>query len=436
MENPTLARVVECIAKATRYPVKLLKPDADLEIDLGIDSVKRLEVVVEIEKEFGLDLASQPRDSSVKTIEDIASWVERMMGATEQVPGTANESTSSSDNRFEAKGNGGASSQFELQPPDPEATQFDSKNGFESSVNRPNVRFDNGHPAVNAPVSRDLASQPEPAVSMGKSLAGKVAFVTGSGRSVGKVIARVLAARGATVIVNSFHSRDAGEQTVAEINNSGGKAIHIWGSVASPTQVNNMFDEIESRFGRLDILICNASDGRIGSFMELSSEDWDRAFRTNVSGHHHCAVRASRLMQRVGGGAIVTMSAVGAHGYVDGLGSQGVVKAAVESLSRYLACELGKFGIRVNCVQGGPVYGDLISKFPNSQAAQHHWESVSPDGHLTSPLDLANTIAFLVSDEARGINGAVWTVDHGFSAMESGQPVPRSVPNVVRPISQ
>jgi len=120
----------------------------------------------------------------------------------------------------------------------------------------------------------------------------------------------------------------------------------------------------------------------------------------------------------------VTMSAVGAHRYVDGLGSQGVVKAAVESQTRYLACELGKFGIRVNCVAGGPVYGDLMDKFPNARFAQHHFESVAPDSKLTSPMDLARTIAFLVSDEARGINGAIWTVDHGFSAMESGQPVP------------
>ncbi|MCL4167095.1 UNVERIFIED_CONTAM: hypothetical protein GTU68_004790, partial [Idotea baltica] len=92
-----------------------------------------------------------------------------------------------------------------------------------------------------------------------KSLAGKIALVTGSGRGVGKVIARVLSARGATVIVNSFHSREAGEETAAEINRSGGQAIHIWGSVANPAQVDDMFNEIESRFGRLDILVCNAS---------------------------------------------------------------------------------------------------------------------------------------------------------------------------------
>ena len=81
----------------------------------------------------------------------------------------------------------------------------------------------------------------------------------------------------------------------------------------------------------------------------------------------------------------MTMSAVGAHHYISGLGSQGVVKAAVESMTRYLACELGRFGIRVNCVAGGPVYGELLTKFPSAQVAQNHWESMVPDGELCSP---------------------------------------------------
>ena len=179
-------------------------------------------------------------------------------------------------------------------------------------------------------------------------------------------------------------------------------------------------EQIEKQFG-LDILVCNASDGRIGSFLELTSEDWERAFRTNVSGHHQCAVRAAELMRPRGGGSIVTMSAVGAHQFIDGLGSQGVVKAAVESLTRYLACVLGPSGIRVNCVAGGPIYGELLAKFPEARAAQSHWESMTPDGELCTPMDLAQTIAFLVSDEARGINGAVWMVDHGFSATAEGQ---------------
>ena len=154
--------------------------------------------------------------------------------------------------------------------------------------------------------------------------------------------------------------------------------------------------------------------------MDLTTEDWDKAFRTNVSGHHQCAVRAARLM-RVSGGSIVTMSAVGATRFIHGLGSQGVVKAAVESLTRYLACELGPFGIRVNCVAGGPVYGELLSKFPTAEATQRHWESMTPNGELSSPLDLANAIGYLVSDEARGVNGAVWMVDQGFSAVADGR---------------
>ena len=428
MENSLFSRVVDCIAKTTRYPNKLLQPQADLEIDLGIDSVKRLEIVVALEKEFGLELASQPRDSSIKTIQDIAAWVEGMMGSTSSPAAEVADHSGNGATPHPPAPRVVPTPKFELHPPAPAPPVR-----FENNVNKANFPYQSHQPPEPARHTNGFHPQTESAPSTARSLAGKIAFVTGSGRSVGKIIARVLAARGATVIVNSFHSRDQGEQTVAEINSTGGQAIHIWGSVANPAQVDEMFAQIESRFGRLDILVCNASDGKIGSFMELDSEDWDRAFRTNVSGHHQCALRAAPLMQRAGGGAIITMSAVGAHGYVDGLGSQGVVKAAVESMSRYLACELGKFGIRVNSVAAGPVYGDLISKFPNAQTAQHHWESVSPDGNLTSPLDVANTIAFLVSDEARGVNGAVWTVDHGFSAMESGQPVPRSVARSTAP---
>ncbi|MCA9161312.1 MAG: SDR family oxidoreductase, partial [Planctomycetales bacterium] len=135
---------------------------------------------------------------------------------------------------------------------------------------------------------------------------------------------------------------------------------------------------------------------------------------------HQCAMRASHLM-RSGRSSIVTLSAVGATRYISGLGSQGVVKAAVESMTRYLACELGQFGIRVNCVAGGPVYGDLLSKFSAAEVTQRHWESFTPDGKLCSPMDLANAIGFLVSDEASGINGSVWMVDHGFSAVADGR---------------
>jgi len=464
--DQVIKRVVDCISVTTRYPVKILKAEADLENDLGIDSVKRLEIVVALEKEFGLELSSQPalekefglelssqpRDPAIRTIADIAGWVQRNMA-----PAVNGAAAAVSAVPAAAPVQALAPQQSPLPtpvstPPTPAANPtipaiastrmdhsngngFHGTNGSHSQPSLPTPHFSNGASSAAHSVSSHSVA-PLPAVNgeHGRSLAGKIAFVTGSGRGVGKITARLLASKGATVIVNSFHSRDMGDQTVAEINASGGRAVHVWGSVANPQHVQNMFDQIESQFGGLDILICNASNGRIGSFLELSSEDWDRAFRTNVSGHHQCAVRAASLMQRRGGGSIVTMSAVGAHRYIDGLGSQGIVKAAVESMTRYLACELGSYGIRVNCVVGGPVYGELMDKFPNAKATQDHFAAVAPDGKLTSPIDLANTIAFLVSSDAAGINGAVWKVDHGFTAMSSGQPVPS--PSVSRLVPQ
>ena len=400
MSGDVLTRVVNTIAKTTRYPNELLTPEADLENDLGIDSVKRLEIVVALGREFGYPLDQEERDPTVRTIRDVALWVEAFIRADQ------------AEVEVEAEDNSPAAAEPTLRTsPDRPASSV-VHNAQREAIPRPHLA---GVPSRNGQTAEHLPRETS------RPLFGKVAVVTGSGRGVGRTIARVLASRGATVVVNSFHSRESGDQTAGEINDEGGSAIHVWGSVANPTHVDQLFDQIEARFGQLDILVCNASDGRIGSFMELKQQDWDRAFRTNVVGHHQCAVRAAPLMRSGGGGSIVTMSAVGANGYIDGLGSQGVVKAAVESLTRYLACELGPHGIRVNCVVGGPIYGDLLSRFPEARSVQAHWESITPDGQLCSPLDLANAIAFLVGDEARGINGSIWNVDHGFSATADGR---------------
>lgn len=400
----TLTRVIDCLAVTTRYPKRLLEPEADLETDLGIDSVKLVEIIIALSEEFDVDIKNEQRDASIRTVRQLADWIEGFLRVEQQQEETP-----------------------VATPPQPSSPPVAREQAHD---NRPRVRFDD---AATQPVSSPHVefngkaelgrsrSRPEAGAEATKPLTGQVALVTGSGRGVGKTIARVLAQRGATVVVNSFHSRDQGEQTVEEIRAAGGSATHIWGSVANPSQVDSMFERIEAEFGGLDILICNASDGRIGPFLNLTPEDWDRAFRTNVVGHHQCAVNAARLMRPRGGGAIVTLSAVGAHQYIDGLGAQGVVKASVESMTRYLACELGSFGIRVNCVAGGPVYGDLISKFPDARVTQDYWESITADGQLCNPLELAETIAFLVSDAARGINGAVWMVDHGFSANADGR---------------
>ena len=385
MNQQVIQRVISCISATTRYPRNLLHIDADMETDLGIDSVKRVEITIALGDEFGFSAEAEERDPNIRTIGDIVGWVEGLLERRSGVP--------------------------------------DPAPGIEPPLHATGNGFTNAHEADVKLLRRIDAGQPVALDQDAKqrTLSGKIALVTGSGRGVGKVVAMELAARGAKVFVNSFHSRESGENTVNAIRAAGGEAEHLWGSVTNPDHVGQLFADIEQRFGGLDFLICNASDGRIGDFLELTMDDWDRAFRTNVAGHHQCAVQAARLMRPRGGGAIVTMSAVGAHRYVEGLGSQGVVKAAVESLTRYLACELGGLGIRVNCVSAGPVYGELIDKFPEADQAKRRWEAVAPNGRLTSPAEIASTIAFLVSDGARGINGAVWSVDHGFSASVPGQ---------------
>ncbi len=390
MIKNTFARVVDCVSATTRYPAKLLTPEADLENDLGIDSLKRVEIIAGLGEEFGLELLSETRDPSIRTIGNVAKWIDDLMNRDGSHP--------SEEQDFE----------HSVTPPSNGDSFFTNRISPPQQVPPPHY--------IRATTGSDPARQAKP-------LHGRVALVTGSGRGIGRTTARLLASRGAVVVVNSFHSRDQGEETTAQIRASGGTAVHFWGSVANPAHVDQIFSQIEDQFGHLDILVCNASDGHIGPFLDLTSDDWERAFRTNVSGHHQSAVRAARLMRPRGGGSIVTVSSVGAHQFIDGLGCQGVVKAAVETLTRYLACELGRFGIRVNCVAGGPVYGDLLSKFPAARTTQNHWESMTPDGELCSPMDLAQTIAFLVSAEARGINGAVWMVDHGFSANADGRPL-------------
>lgn len=434
MVHNTLDRVINSISATTRYPLHLLTAQADLENDLGIDSVKRLEIVLDLGEEFKIPLDREPRDTSIRTIQDVADWVDALTSqpspatlprfdqpSVTSVPAPLGSMTSDIDtsnnhshSRTEVFANAQTTARMESRIPLPKRENSQAIGQFLPlpqlvKSQGPSIRLE---PSIGAP-----------STSVGRPLNGRVALVTGSGHGVGQTTARLLASRGATVIVNSFHSRELGERTAAEINESGNSACHMWGSIANTQHVDEMFNQIQARFGRLDILICNASDGRIGNFLELESDDWDRAFRTNVIGHHQCSVRAASLMRTHGGGSIVTMSAVGSHGYIEGLGSQGVVKAAVETMTRYLACELGQYGIRVNCVVGGPVYGELLSKFPNSRSTQHHWESMTPDGSLCSPMDLANAVGFLVSDESSGVNGSIWNVDHGFSAIADGRPL-------------
>jgi acyl transferase domain-containing protein/NAD(P)-dependent dehydrogenase (short-subunit alcohol dehydrogenase family)/acyl-CoA thioesterase FadM len=233
----------------------------------------------------------------------------------------------------------------------------------------------------------------------------KVALVTGSGRGIGKVIAERLADLGAQVIVNSFHSRELGEETTAEILARGGKAVHLWGSVANLDHLRGIFREIDSRFGGLDFFVSNASAGVFAPLTAVTPEHWDRCFRTNVMALHQGSLLAAELMRKRGGGKIVALSSVGADLCFDYFGCVGPVKAAVECLVRYLAVELAPDGIQVNTVTAGPVAGDLL----NGYVSRPRWERLTPRQRLLSEEETAEPVLFLLAQD--GMNGTTLVVD-------------------------
>jgi NAD(P)-dependent dehydrogenase (short-subunit alcohol dehydrogenase family)/acyl carrier protein len=357
-----LPELTALVARVTRYPESLLTADADLEDELGIDSVKQAEIMVAVTAAFPEAAGLDARRDGLRSLGQIA----RALAA--------------------------------------------------RAAPRPAVLAAPASPAVAAPAA---VTSRTPRPHAPRPLEGKVALVTGSGRGIGRTIAEHLGDLGCTVVINAFHSRDEGLATTADLQARGVNASFAWGSVANEAHVEQIFQHIEAEHGRLDLLVCNASDGIIGPFAEVTPKDWDRAFRTCIVGTHQCALRAAELM--TDGGCILTLSTVTAHRYLQGFGSQGVVKAAVESLTRYLACELAPRGIRANCVSAGPVYGPLLGAFPDAAETIAHWERITPGGELCHPQDVAEVVAMLASDAARRVNGAVWVVDNGVSLQIDGR---------------
>jgi NAD(P)-dependent dehydrogenase (short-subunit alcohol dehydrogenase family)/acyl carrier protein len=372
-------------AQVTRYPIDILELTASLEEDLGIDSVKLGEVFAVLRERYHLPEQMDVPRESMKTIGSIADALRKYVATpAASVAPAATVSLNGHINGTGYPSNG---------------------NGYLNG---------NGHgiaggflpPALNPPATRPFE--------------GKIALVTGSGRALGKDVAVYLASKGATVIVNSFHSREQGEKTVAEIIAAGGKAMHAWGSVANPQHVEAIFEQIEQAYGGLDFFVSNASNGMLARLEDLTPEHFEKAYRTNVIGLHQCSLRALNLMKRRGGGKIVTLSSPASHGYVDYFGCMATVKAAVESLTKTMAIEFARYNVQVNCVSPGPIYGDLLNKWPESKRLIAEWEQATVCDRLCVDRDVSHFIAFLLEDAVKLFTGSVLVMDGGISVRWGG----------------
>ncbi len=244
-------------------------------------------------------------------------------------------------------------------------------------------------------------------------LNGKVALITGGSRGIGRAIALRLAENGADVVVNYVRHRRDAEETVAAIEEKGVKCLAVKANVAKEDGVIRMFDEIREQYEHLDILVSNAASGVLKPAMELTTRHWDWAMDINARALLTLTQHAVPMMKK--GGRIMAVSSLGAVRAVPNYTVVGASKAALESVIRHLAVELGPRGILVNTISAGVVDTDALKKFPNRDEIIGASLERTPLGRLTIPEDVADLALFLCSDLAAMIHGQVIVVDGGYA---------------------
>lgn len=245
----------------------------------------------------------------------------------------------------------------------------------------------------------------------------KNVLVTGSGRGIGRALALHFARGGADVVINFFRNRAPAEQTAEEVRAMGHRALVVKADVGDLDDLGRLFDEVEREFGGLDVFVHNAASGYNRPALEQKPKGWDWTMNINARALLFAAQRAVPLMERRGGGYIVSVSSAGASRVLPDYVVVGASKAALESLTRYLGVELRPKNILVNAVSPGVVETDALDHFTamgGQPAIVRKFLEQVPAGRLVSPEDVAGVVAFLCTPAAAMIVGQVIHVDGGY----------------------
>ena len=236
-------------------------------------------------------------------------------------------------------------------------------------------------------------------------LTGKVAIVTGASKGIGAGIAKQLAAAGAAVAVNYASSREGADKVVAEITAKGGKAVAVHGDVAKKADVKKIFEATLASFGRLDILVNNAGVFRFDPVEAVTEAEFHREFDINVLGMI-LAIQEAVKHFGADGGSVINLTSLASTSAFPASVVYSATKAAIDSLTRVLAAELGPKKIRVNAIapgvtvtEGYEALGELTKNFESYALAQ------TPLGRVGQPEDIAKVALFLASDQSAWITG-------------------------------
>lgn len=249
-------------------------------------------------------------------------------------------------------------------------------------------------------------------------LTGKTALVTGAGQGIGREIARVLARAHADIII-ADRNPTTGEDAVREMIALGQKSFFAPVDVASSASVKTMVDEVYKRVDKVDILVNNAGVAGHTLAEDTADEEWRRVMGINLDGVFWCCRDIGKRMLAQGSGSIVNIASMSGHIVNDPQPQTpyNISKAAVIMLTKSLAVEWAKRGVRVNSVSPGYIATDLVKKALDRQPDwKDRWESMTPMGHLGQPSDVAHAVWYLASDAAKFATGTDLLVDGGYTS--------------------
>ena len=244
-------------------------------------------------------------------------------------------------------------------------------------------------------------------------LTGKVAIVTGASRGIGEASARLLAEHGATVVITG-RRQDALDKIVADIAETGGKALGVACHAGNIEHMYALFAEVEKRYGRLDVLMNNAATNPyFGPIEDCPMDAFDKVFEVNIRGYFYMCQKAVKMMKPNGGGSIINVASINAIKPGALQGPYSMSKAAVINMSQSFAKENGKDGIRVNSLCPGLTDTKFASAITQNEDVLKAFLPVLPLGRAAQPDEMAPMVLFLASDASSYVSGSSMIVDGG-----------------------
>jgi NAD(P)-dependent dehydrogenase (short-subunit alcohol dehydrogenase family) len=244
----------------------------------------------------------------------------------------------------------------------------------------------------------------------------KLVLVTGASRGIGKSIALALAQDGAHVLCAATEARNA-DKVVAEIHSNGGEATAIGCHVECPRAVKKMFAHVLEEQGPIDILINNAGISKPMRTMEMTEENWDQHMDINCKSIFLCSQAAALQMKANSSGCIINIGSIlGRNAFPATLGYC-ASKAAVDQMTKVMAIEWARYGIRVNCIAPGYIRTELIDQLAiDGKVKLKDLEKRTPQRRLGTGNDIANAVRYVASEDAAFMTGETLVIDGGWTA--------------------